>query len=157
MRGKWTSYLAGMVLVALVVAGCGGSSNPTPEPPAPTATPVPPTASTAATTEAAAAESPSEAPRGDASKGETAFMTACAACHGPTADGVQGLGKSLHASESEFVQTHSDEELVEFIKVGRQPDDPLNTTGIAMPPKGANPALSDDDLYNIVAWIRTLE
>lgn len=155
MRGKWTNYLALMVLVALVVAGCGGS-NPTPEPPAPTATAAsqPPTA---APTTAAVTENPSEAPRGDASKGEAAFMTACAACHGPTADGVQGLGKSLHASESEFVQTHSDDELVEFIKVGRQPDDPLNTTGIAMPPKGANPALSDDDLYNIVAWIRTLE
>jgi disulfide bond formation protein DsbB len=67
------------------------------------------------------------------------------------------LGKSLHASESEFVRTQSDDALVEFIKVGRQPDDPANTTGIAMPPKGGNPAITDGDLYNIVAWLRTLE
>jgi disulfide bond formation protein DsbB len=67
------------------------------------------------------------------------------------------LGKSLHPGDSEFVLSKSDEELVEFIKVGRQPDDPLNTTGIAMPPKGGNPAISDSDLYDIVAWIRTLK
>ncbi len=146
-RGKLTSYLAVLVLFALVAAGCGGR-NPTPEPPPPTATTesLPPTAAPEAS-----------APSGDATKGEASYLTACSACHGPTADGVQGLGKSLHATESEFVQNHSDEELVEFIKVGRQPDDPLNTTGVAMPPKGGNPALSDEDLYNIVAWIRTLE
>ena len=51
----------------------------------------------------------------------------------------------------------SDPELIEFIKVGRQPDHPLNTTGVAMPPKGGSPALSDSDIVDIVAYIRTLD
>jgi disulfide bond formation protein DsbB len=84
-------------------------------------------------------------------------MASCIACHGADAKGVQGLGKSLHPSDSEFVSQNSDEELVEFIKVGRQPGEPGNTTGVAMPPKGGNPAISDEDLYDIVAWMRTLD
>ncbi|MCL4294524.1 MAG: hypothetical protein KJ077_02295 [Anaerolineae bacterium] len=62
------------------------------------------------------------------------------------------MGKNLVISD--FVAGKSDSELVEFIKVGRGPDDPLNTTGVTMPAKGNNPALID--LYNIVAYIRTL-
>ena len=46
---------------------------------------------------------------------------------------------------------------MEFIKVGRDPSDPLNTTDVAMPPKGGNPALDNDDLYDIVSYIRTLQ
>jgi disulfide bond formation protein DsbB len=58
---------------------------------------------------------------------------------------------------SEFIAGKSDDELVEFLKVGRPPDDPLNTTGVAMLPKGGNPSLTDEDLHNIVAYIRTLQ
>lgn len=46
--------------------------------------------------------------------------------------------------------------MVAFLKVGRDPSDPLNTTGVAMPPKGGNPALSDQDLLDIVAFVRTI-
>lgn len=79
----------------------------------------------------------------------------CAACHGPDGHGLPGLGKNLVVSD--FVAGQSDGELAEFIKVGRGPDDPLNTTGVTMPPKGNNPALSDEDLYHIVAYIRTIQ
>jgi disulfide bond formation protein DsbB len=58
---------------------------------------------------------------------------------------------------SDFIADKTDAELVDFIKVGRDPSDPLNTTGVAMPPKGGNPALSDDDLLNVVAFIRSLQ
>ncbi len=57
---------------------------------------------------------------------------------------------------SEFINQRSDQEMVEFIKQGRAADDPLNTTGIAMPPKGLNPALSDEDILAIVKFIRSL-
>ena len=132
-----------LAIFVLLVAGCGGkktsaNSAPASEPAA-----------------AAANEAASEV-QGDATKGQQAFQS-CVACHGPEARGVQGLGKSLHPSESEFVRSQSDDELVQFIKTGRQPDDPANTTGVAMPPKGGNPAISDAELYNIVAWLRTLE
>ena len=46
--------------------------------------------------------------------------------------------------------------MLEFVKVGRPTGDPLNTTGVDMPPKGGNPALSEEDLYDIVAYIRAI-
>jgi disulfide bond formation protein DsbB len=93
-------------------------------------------------------------PRGDAAQGEELFAKTCAACHGPEGKGIEGLGRDM--TSSEFIAEKSDEELVEFIKVGRRPGDPLNTTGVDMPPKGGNPSLADDDLYDIVAFIRTV-
>ena len=73
----------------------------------------------------------------------------------PPAPAGEGLDKDM--TTSEFIAGKSDDELVEFIKAGRAPDDPLNTTGVAMLPKGGNPSLSDEDLYDIVAYIRTLQ
>ncbi len=32
-----------------------------------------------------------------------------------------------------------------------------NTTKVDMPPKGGNPALKDDDLVNIAAFLRSLQ
>ena len=90
---------------------------------------------------------------GDPAAGQALFAS-CAACHGPTGEGIPGLGKDL--TSSEFVADKTDDELVNFIKVGRDPSDPLNTTGIAMPPKGGNPALSDEDLFNILAYLRSI-
>ncbi|MFP8882011.1 MAG: cytochrome c, partial [Myxococcota bacterium] len=86
--------------------------------------------------------------------GKALFGVTCTACHGPEAKGVPGLGKDM--TTSVFIGSKSDAELVEFIKQGRAPDDPLNTTGVPMPPMGANPALTDDDLMAIVQFIRSL-
>ena len=105
----------------------------------------------AATAEAEAALAAATA--GNVDKGKTLFAT-CAACHGANGEGVTGLGKPF--TTSEFITSKTDAELVEFLKVGRAVDDPLNTTGVAMPPKGGNPALSDQDLLDLVAFIRTL-
>lgn len=85
--------------------------------------------------------------------GRTLYLASCSACHGPDARGVIGLGKNL--LESEFVDGLTDEELREFIKVGRGINDPLNTTGMVMPPKGTNPALTDPQIHQIIAFIRT--
>lgn len=109
-------------------------------------------AESAPTTAPAAA--PAQTSQGDPTAGQTVFAGTCSACHGPTGEGIQGLGKDLTASE--FVGSQSDDELLAFIKVGRGPTDPLNSTGIAMPPKGGNPALNDEDLQNIVAFLRTI-
>jgi disulfide bond formation protein DsbB len=95
------------------------------------------------------------APAADLAAGKTMFASTCSACHGPAGEGVPGLGKDMTASE--FISEKSDNELIEFLKVGRDPSDPLNSTGVAMPPKGGNPALSDEDLRNIVAFVRTLQ
>ena len=86
--------------------------------------------------------------------GQALYSMTCPACHGPNAQGVPGLGKDM--TTSEFIRSQSDEELVAFIKVGRTIDDPLNTTGVPMPPMGANPALTDAELLAIVEFIRSL-
>ena len=57
---------------------------------------------------------------------------------------------------SEFIAGLSDEELIAFVKVGRRISDPLSTTGVDMPPKGGNPALTDEQLIDIIAFIRTI-
>ncbi len=56
---------------------------------------------------------------------------------------------------SEFILGKTNDELVAFITVGRMPFDPLNTTGIQIPPRGGNPMLKDDDLLMIVRYLRT--
>jgi disulfide bond formation protein DsbB len=113
-----------------------------------------PAVETPAAAPAPVEQAPAQAVKGDPTAGQTLFTATCSACHGPTGAGIQGLGKDLVTSD--FVTGQPDDQLVSFIKVGRGPTDPLNTTGIAMPPKGGNPALSDEDLQNIVAFLRSL-
>lgn len=118
----------------------------------------------AATTETTAADGSTEtiaAPEdgggggGDSVAGEATYQGTCSACHAPDATGITGLGLPL--ANSEFVQSMTDDELVAFIAVGRDAGDPDNTTGVGMPPKGGNPSLTDEDLLNVVAWLRTLQ
>ena len=58
---------------------------------------------------------------------------------------------------SEFCKSLDDDGLLAFVKKGRDPGDPLNTTKILMPPKGGNPALSDDDLLDVISYVRSLQ
>ena len=87
--------------------------------------------------------------------GTKLFAQTCIACHGPGGVGMAGKGKPL--INSAFVQDRDDDGLLAFILKGRDPGDPLNTTGVAMPPKGGNPALSEDDLLDIISYLRTLQ
>lgn len=92
---------------------------------------------------------------GDAVAGESLYQGTCSACHGPDAKGLPNLGKDL--TTSEFLKENTDDELLDFILVGRPISDPLNTQGVDMPPKGGNPALSNDDIYDIIAYLRSIE
>ena len=123
-----------VLLSVLSLTACGGSAE----------------------TESAPAEAePAQTSSGDPEVGKELFGMSCIACHGPAGEGVPGLGKDM--TTSEFIAGKTDSELVDFIKVGRDPSDPLNTTGVAMPPKGGNPAYTDEDLANIVSFVRTLQ
>ncbi|MBE2182858.1 MAG: cytochrome c [Anaerolineae bacterium] len=86
--------------------------------------------------------------------GDRIYAGLCFACHGIRGAGVPGLGKPL--VDSEFVDNLSDDELVDFMIVGRSASDPENTTGQAMPARGGNPSLTDEDLFHVVAYIRSL-
>lgn len=118
---------------------------------------------------AAVAAAPSDAQKGEAlqaaggdaelagyiAHGNTLFHTTCIACHGKAGAGIAGNGKML--AKNEFVKSLDDDALLAFIKQGRSPSDPKNTTGIQMPPKGGNPAMSDDDILDVIAYLRTLQ
>jgi cbb3-type cytochrome c oxidase subunit III len=86
-------------------------------------------------------------------EGEQHFVL-CAACHGADGRGIPNLGKDLVASE--FVDGLTDVALLEFIKTGRPIWDPENTTGLDMPGKGGNPALTDEQILTIIAYLRSL-
>ncbi|CAG0945521.1 Cytochrome c-555 [Anaerolineae bacterium] len=116
-----------LVMAALALSACGGGAASA------TATPK---------------------PKGDTVKGKTGFLSTCSACHGPDAKGLPNLGKDMTISV--FIKGLTDDQLLDFIKKGRPSSDPANTTKVDMPPKGGNPALTDQDLYDIIAFMRTL-
>ena len=121
--------------ISIITACGGGKEEPTP------------------TVEAVAAATPMYV--GDAVKGQQVYTSTCPACHGPEGKGVEGLGKDM--TTSEFIAGLSDAELLDFLHTGRDPSDPLNTTGVLMPPKGGNPALSDEQLLDVIAFIRSIQ
>ena len=127
-----------LALMLFILAACGGDK----EEPA------------AAVEEAAAPVEEVAVSVGDAANGETLYSQTCIACHGPGGIGVVNLGKDM--TQSEFIADLNDAELLAFIKRGRDVSDPANTTGVAMPPKGGNPAISDEQIMDIVAYIRTI-
>lgn len=86
--------------------------------------------------------------------GARLFAASCTSCHGRDGKGMPNLGKDLTVST--FLTQRNDDQMLEFLKKGRDPNDPLNTTKVAMPPKGGNPALNDDDLLDIVAFLRSI-
>jgi disulfide bond formation protein DsbB len=143
---KLLAFLLTILLLGMMLAGCGGDGDTDGE-------------STAAEEGNMVVEEPaaeeSQEMVGDAEAGKAHYDSVCVACHGVEATGLPNLGKDL--TNSEFTQNLTDEELVEFIKMGRSVGDPENTTGVDMPPKGGSPALSDQGLYDIVAYLRTLE
>ena len=98
---------------------------------------------------------PEAASLGDPAAGEEKYDQLCITCHGPGGEGVDGLGKPF--TTSDYINSSDDDTLLEFIKVGRPISDPANTTGVDMPPKGGNPALTDEDILDIIAYIRTVK
>ncbi len=93
--------------------------------------------------------------KGDVTRGREKFIGSCSTCHGHEAKGLLGLGKDL--TSSAFAKKLSDPELILFIIRGRVASDPANTSKVDMPPKGGNPALADQDIADIVAYLRTLQ
>jgi mono/diheme cytochrome c family protein len=124
----------------LLLAGCGGNES---------------TPNAAAAADSAAGNPSASVATGDAAAGQLLFQQSCASCHGPEAKGVTGLGKDM--TTSTFIRGLSDEELLAFIKTGRPTSDPANTTGVDMPPKGGNPALTDAQLLDIIAFIHSVQ
>ena len=88
---------------------------------------------------------------GDPIEGRSAYQAACAPCHGAKLEGVGGLGGPL--TPAQHIADMPVEELVALVIEGVTADDPTNTTGVAMPPRGGNPSLTDQNVADIVAFI----
>jgi hypothetical protein len=91
---------------------------------------------------------------GDAVVGEATFDLRCSVCHGPGGEGILGLGPPL--TTSEFAAVLTDEALLAFLIEGRASDHPDNTTGIVMPGRAGTPPLSDEELVDVIAYLRTI-
>ena len=111
-----------------------------------------PTDATSTTSAGATTSSPSALT--GAARGEEIFNSTCIACHGIGGVGIEGLGKPL--TTSTFVAGLTDAELLAFLIVGRTETERLNTTGMLMPPRGGNTALTDADLANVVLYLRAI-
>lgn len=59
------------------------------------------------------------------------FYSYCAVCHGVDGGGIEGLGAALAGST--YVKSAPVGELVEFLKVGRLPNDAATVSGRPMP------------------------
>ncbi len=84
---------------------------------------------------------------GDAAAGKTVYSNKCLICHGATGDGATGYAKAMKLQpaqlSSDQVQKKTDAELKKIIVEG---------SGKMKPIKG----LSDDDIANVIAYVRTL-
>src|SRR5271155_2369916 len=93
-----------------------------------------------------AAEMPS--PAGDAAAGKSTFKNRCQTCHGANGEGNEtlsrALGAHIPAMSSDQVQGKSDEEIKTVIMEGK---------GKMTTIKG----LSDDDIANVIAFVRTFK
>ena len=125
-----------VLALALVAVACGGGTSDTGGEAAPA-----PAAPAVADTSIA--------------DGHELFKTTCAVCHGQNGEGMPALGKNLNANE--FIQSTSDEDLVAFLIEGRKATHPDNTRGVDMPPRGGNPAITDDELKTIIGYLRSLQ
>ena len=159
----------------LALTGCGKKNNP----PTPNPTPTPKTPSNVSSKPSTPAAKPAQTPSVPAGQladsaivdqaggvdkllaselfvqGRAMFITSCTACHGPEGQAKPHLGKDI--ADSAFVAQRTDDQMVTYIKTGRPVNDPLNTTGVPMPPKGGNPAITDAQIHQIIAYIRVLQ
>jgi mono/diheme cytochrome c family protein len=94
-------------------------------------------------------------PAGDAAKGEAVYKARCVTCHGPAGAGDGPAGKALKDKPSDWTKGEgglkglSNQQIFDSIKKG----------GPAIgksPLMIASPALSDADIQNVIAYIKTL-
>ena len=128
--GPVRAALATVVLTAIAAAGVGGCDG-------------------------GGGSASSAGPEDPVGKGQRLYAQACATCHGFTGQGMPHQGAALRTSP--FVASQTDGELVEFVKAGRTPEDPKSTMKLLMPPKGGVPGMTDQQLQQVVAFLRRMQ
>ena len=135
MRIVGKACIAGMLFSGVLFVGCGGGGD-----------------DEAAKKPAAGSSSgSSSAPRvtREVFEGKKVYVATCQACHGADAKGLPNNGKDL--TDSEFVRTSTDEELIQYVIEGREVPG-----GVNMPPRGGftEAVLPDEDIKKVIAYMR---
>ena len=86
-------------------------------------------------------------------EGSRLYTRACASCHGTQGEGIDSLGSSLVGSP--FMSELTDDELLALIRDGRPADAVDNRSGVAMPPRGGQTDLSDEQIVEIIRYLRS--
>ncbi len=170
MRNRWILLaIAAVFVVALAAAGCakgGGEATPPAEdqsggetPPAEDQsggeTPPAEDQSSGEATPPAEDQSSGEAaaPSGDAAKGAEIFTATCVACHGADGQGVVGPGFVANPKVTTGA-TDATKNICDRLTEADHTNVVTNGRN-AMPAKGGNASLTDDDVKNVVAYERT--
>lgn len=94
---------------------------------------------------------------GDPAKGKAIFEGVCIACHGPNGNamipGVPSFAKN-EAAKGKKLSDRSDAQLKESIKTGFP--NPSTPGAPPMPPYGGGAPLNDQQLDDVIAYIRSL-
>lgn len=111
----------------IALSGCGGGSEPSDAPEVPVA----------------------QVSRETIMNGRNTFLRTCATCHGADAKGLANNG--LNLTDSEFVRTQTDDQLLQYVIEGREVPG-----GVPMPPRGGfkEADLSDNQIRDVIAYIR---
>lgn len=113
-----------------------------------------PVGTTPATDAAAVDHSAHITDGGSIAAGQQLYQQSCVGCHGADAQGIPNLGNPLVGSA---IIAQPDAEVLAFINAGVDLNSPNNTTGLVMPPKGGRPDLSDEQILQIVSYLRSLQ
>ncbi|MBK8027986.1 MAG: cytochrome c [Chloroflexi bacterium] len=93
--------------------------------------------------------------QGDVERGQQYFLPrTCGDCHG--FNGERAAPRSAADYVAAGLTCASDVDLLAFIREGARPDHTDNVTGIAMPPSGGQPAWTDEQMLDLIAYIRWL-
>jgi mono/diheme cytochrome c family protein len=80
--------------------------------------------------------------------GEAIYKQTCTVCHGANGQGT--VPGAANFTDKKGILNKPDNVLLEHIIKGYQSPG----SAMAMPPRGGNPKLTDDDLKNVLAYIR---
>ena len=90
---------------------------------------------------------------GDPLAGAESYEPTCSTCHATDLAGVGGLGGPL--APNAFVESSTETEIANLIIAGVPRDHPGNITGVDMAPRGGNSFLSDQDIRDVSAYLKS--
>ncbi|MBA3533575.1 MAG: c-type cytochrome [Ardenticatenales bacterium] len=86
--------------------------------------------------------------------GQELYEESCGVCHGLRGEGIEGLAPALAGSAR--TEETPNKTWIDLVRAGIPADHPDNQSGIAMPPSGGRPDLTEADLAAILDYLRAL-